>query len=189
MTLISLPDYLTTKGLESVLKKLLHTQHPILLCSDTNEIKAVFDSEHISLIITDISLYPMMEAYIRLNPKVRLIVMAEQPPVISAEIDVDVLVYHSDEKQVHAILKQNLAMIYSHLKSENKTAVLSDREEHVLRSVAMGKTNKEIADHLCISTHTVITHRKNITRKLGIKTVSGLTVYAMLHNLINVDQM
>jgi len=61
---------------------------------------------------------------------------------------------------------------------------LSAREVSVLIQVAKGKTNKEIADRLFISIHTVITHRKNITHKLGIKTVSGLTMYAIIHNLI-----
>lgn len=61
---------------------------------------------------------------------------------------------------------------------------LSAREVSVLIQVANGKTNKEIADRLFISVHTVITHRKNITHKLGIKTVSGLTMYAIIHNLI-----
>ncbi len=61
---------------------------------------------------------------------------------------------------------------------------LSAREVSVLIQVAKGKTNKEIADRLFISVHTVITHRKNITHKLGIKTVSGLTMYAIIHNLI-----
>ncbi len=61
---------------------------------------------------------------------------------------------------------------------------LSTREISVLTLVAKGKTNKEIADELFISIHTVITHRKNITHKLGIKTVSGLTMYAIIYNLI-----
>lgn len=65
---------------------------------------------------------------------------------------------------------------------------LSDREKDVVKQIALGKTNKEIADLLFISTHTVITHRKNITRKLGIKTVSGITVYAILNNIIDIDE-
>jgi len=65
---------------------------------------------------------------------------------------------------------------------------LSEREKEVVRQVALGKTNKEIAEELFISTHTVITHRKNITRKLGIKTVSGLTVYAILNAIIDIDE-
>ena len=61
----------------------------------------------------------------------------------------------------------------------------TDRESEILVSVAKGMTNKEIADAHHISVHTVISHRKNITRKTGIKTVSGLTVYALLNNLID----
>ena len=62
---------------------------------------------------------------------------------------------------------------------------LSKREIDVLVAVAKGLMNKEIADQKNISIHTVISHRKNITRKTGIKSVSGLTVYALLNNLID----
>ena len=62
---------------------------------------------------------------------------------------------------------------------------LTKRETAVLVQLAQGKTNKEIADALKVSVHTVISHRKNITRKTGIKSVAGLTVYAMLNNLID----
>ena len=61
---------------------------------------------------------------------------------------------------------------------------LSNREVDVLVSVAKGMTNKEISDLLSISVHTVITHRKNIVKKTGIKSVAGLTVYALLTNLV-----
>jgi len=64
---------------------------------------------------------------------------------------------------------------------------LSEREKTILKHVAKGLTNKEIADKLFLSAHTVITHRKNITTKLGIKTISGLTVYAILNNIIRLD--
>lgn len=62
---------------------------------------------------------------------------------------------------------------------------LSKRETDVLVQVARGMTNKEIADLLNVSVHTVISHRKNIMHKTGIKSVAGLTVYAILHNLID----
>lgn len=62
---------------------------------------------------------------------------------------------------------------------------LSQREKEILVCVAKGMLNKEIADHCNLSIHTVITHRKNITRKTGIKTVAGLTVYALLNGLID----
>jgi DNA-binding CsgD family transcriptional regulator len=71
--------------------------------------------------------------------------------------------------------------------SEDKivdVSTLSDREAEVLKFVAKGFSNKEIAEKLFISMHTVISHRKNITKKLGIKSISGLTVYAILNKLI-----
>ncbi len=67
---------------------------------------------------------------------------------------------------------------------EGEREDLTAREVDVLKLVARGFINKQIADKLSISLHTVISHRKNITRKLGIRTVSGLTMYAMLNGLI-----
>ena len=69
--------------------------------------------------------------------------------------------------------------------SETEEYDLSAREKEILVCVAKGMLNKEIADACSLSIHTVITHRKNITRKTGIKTVAGLTVYALLNNLID----
>lgn len=66
---------------------------------------------------------------------------------------------------------------------------LSSREKEILVCVAKGMLNKEIADKYSISIYTVITHRKNITRKTGIKTVAGLTVYALLNNMIDPESM
>ena len=66
---------------------------------------------------------------------------------------------------------------------------LSNREIDVLISVAKGMTNKEISDLLSISVHTVITHRKNIVKKTGIKSVAGLTVYALLNNLVEESEI
>lgn len=66
---------------------------------------------------------------------------------------------------------------------------LSVREKDVLSCIAKGQTNKEIADLLNLSIHTVMTHRKNIMRKTGIKSISGLTVYALLNKLIGQDEV
>ncbi len=67
--------------------------------------------------------------------------------------------------------------------------VISKRETEILRNLALGLTNQEVADKLFLSVHTVMTHRKKITRKLGIKTVSGLTVYALMNNLVDIREV
>ncbi len=64
---------------------------------------------------------------------------------------------------------------------QERSKTLTDREIQVLRQIASGAINKEIADRLSISFNTVLTHRKNITAKTGIKTVSGLTFYAIIN--------
>ena len=64
---------------------------------------------------------------------------------------------------------------------------LSDREIEVLTQMVKGLANKEIADTLNISIHTVISHRKNITEKTGIKSLSGLTIYAITKKIIPLD--
>lgn len=66
---------------------------------------------------------------------------------------------------------------------------LSVREIDVLQQIVRGITNKEIADKLNISLNTVLSHRKNITSKLGIKTISGLTYYAIMNGLISADEI
>ncbi len=66
---------------------------------------------------------------------------------------------------------------------------LTQRERTIVRLVSLGLTNRQIAQQLYLSTHTVITHRKNISSKLGIKSVSGLTVYAIVNNIITIEEV
>jgi regulator of cell morphogenesis and NO signaling len=66
---------------------------------------------------------------------------------------------------------------------------LSDREKEVIVSLVQGMSNKEIADHLCISINTVIKHRRNIARKLQIHSPAGLTIYAIVNGLIDISNV
>ena len=72
--------------------------------------------------------------------------------------------------------------------SDDKQENLSAREIEVIRFVANGLSNKEIADTMCLSTHTVMSHRKNIARKLDIHSTAGLTIYAIVNGIIEVDK-
>lgn len=66
---------------------------------------------------------------------------------------------------------------------------LSQREKEILGYVVKGMTNKEIAEKLYISVHTVITHRRNITRKLQVHSAAGLTIYAIVNKLVDISEV
>ena len=88
--------------------------------------------------------------------------------------------------------KQNdVSVKISRMISQNpdNSEALSDREKDVIVSLVQGMTNKEIADHLCISINTVITHRRNIARKLQIHSPAGLTIYAIVNNLVDISSV
>ena len=67
--------------------------------------------------------------------------------------------------------------------------VLSSREKEIVTCVVKGMTNKAIADALFLSTHTVITHRRNIARKLQIHSPAGLTIYAIVNKLVEIQDI
>jgi DNA-binding CsgD family transcriptional regulator len=67
--------------------------------------------------------------------------------------------------------------------------ILSDREIEVMSLIVQGYINKEIADRLSIGLATVITHRRNIMDKLGLKSVSALTIYAVMHGYVDINKI
>lgn len=73
--------------------------------------------------------------------------------------------------------------------SDPQLNALSEREKDIIRCVAHGKVNKEIADELCISVHTVATHRRNISAKLGIHSSAGLVIFAIINHLVDINEV
>jgi len=74
-------------------------------------------------------------------------------------------------------------------KSPEGSDALSEREKDVIICLVQGMINKEIADHLCISVNTVLTHRRNIARKLQIHSPAGLTIFAIVNNLVDISNV
>ena len=72
---------------------------------------------------------------------------------------------------------------------DNEQETLSQREKEIITCVVKGMTNKAIADKLYLSIHTVITHRRNITEKLGTRSVSALTIYAVTHGIADIESI
>lgn len=93
-----------------------------------------------------------------------------------------------DELYVPAI-EELAARVEQNPKSLPEPELLSAREKEIIVCVVKGLTNKEIADELCISTHTVITHRRNIASKLQIHSAAGLTIYAIVNKLVELSEI
>ena len=99
-----------------------------------------------------------------------------------------------EKELVHTLL---MLQQHAHPKGKNlppipdvlQQKVLSDREIEVMSLIVQGDINKEIADKLNISLSTVITHRKNIMDKLGMKSVSALTIYAVMHGYVDINKI
>lgn len=84
--------------------------------------------------------------------------------------------------------KQNdVSAKISKMISQENSEQLSKREKDVVICIVQGMSNKEVADHLFISVNTVITHRRNIARKLQIHSPAGLTIYAIVNNLVDIS--
>lgn len=88
-----------------------------------------------------------------------------------------------DSQEVWMTRIRNLKM------HQTNSSDLTDREREVLRMLTLGLSNKEAANVLGISTHTVITHRKNIIEKTDIRSLSGLTLYAIINGIVNIDEI
>ena len=86
-------------------------------------------------------------------------------------------------------IKQAIVNILYLEKEEGRGEELSTREKEIIVQVVKGRTNKEIADKLFLSIHTVLTHRRNIARKLEIHSPAGLTIYAIVNKLVELSEV
>lgn len=120
------------------------------------------------------------------NPRIEVIAIKTAPNEES--ICENAITLQNNAGQIYRISRPCFEFEKNVTRSDDNNE-LTRREVDVLRLVAMGHSNKEIADKLFISVHTVITHRKNITEKLGIKSISGLTVYAIINQIIDTTNM
>ena len=86
-------------------------------------------------------------------------------------------------------IKDKLERIIVTEETTNPKQELSVREKEIVVCIVKGMTNKQIADHLILSTHTIMSHRRNIVSKLQIHSPAGLTIYAIVNKLVEIDQI
>lgn len=111
------------------------------------------------------------------------VMMSMTPDHLIAIYDTTVSIFDSPAKIAAALAK------CSPDTDEESRKELSPREKDVIIGVVKGLSNKEIADRLNVSTHTVMTHRRNIAAKLQIHSPAGLTIYAIVSHLVNLDEV
>ena len=99
-----------------------------------------------------------------------------------------------DQKSVAHTINRGGTILYtddtdSDPADSDRSDLLSDREKDILISITKGLSNKEIADTLCLSVHTVATHRRNISQKLQIHSTAGLIIYAIANKLVRIEDI
>ena len=185
---IAEPSSMLRIGLEQLLRELPDAE-VVFSTDNLNSLNARINALHPDILIVNPLLYDYAKrATLRAEfdnlPNLRLVglitsyIESQHQRQFSGIIELN-----DDLQRVKSTLNQVSNSIQTD-NDESDTAPLSDREKDVLICLSKGLKNNEIADQLNISVHTVITHRKNIVRKTGIKSVAALTVYAILNNLI-----
>lgn len=191
--LILEPSVLIAEGLRHVIDNFAGYDVCGIIRNHEGDIWAKIDDFNADLVIADPSVFDNRDRA-GAHDMIKGIANAPVMALISTAADAayaytyDGTIYLSDtsddiEQKISTVMKAAPA------EQRGEGEELSSREKEILVCVAKGMLNKEIADHFNISIYTVITHRKNITRKTGIKTVAGLTVYALLNNLIDMNAM
>jgi len=185
-------SFLIRQGLISLLKEIEHSE----ISGDYDHVSqfaSVIGNHQPDVIFIGNKLYDKLDVNelkdLQTENRFGIIVLTEKNNVISDPLVNEQIFDHDGRIEILHKIKLANQKSSNNKKEKKDNNKISKREKAVLACVAKGLTNKEIAEELFISAHTAITHRKNIVRKLGIKTVSGLTVYAILNKIIDMSDL
>jgi len=120
------------------------------------------------------------------SPKVKTVLLYHTalPQSYVKEFDAAISIYDSE-----ATIEQSITSLFATRKVTGSDSELTQREKEIVIGVVKGYSNKEIAARINVSVNTVMTHRRNIAAKLEIHSAAGLTVYALMSNLITLDEL
>lgn len=181
--IISHPSLIIQKGLTTILENELFVN--IIPCPDYKQIEEKYLNSFSDLIIMlplDLKSHNLVLKYRSKTSRLLLVGIETCECKDTAKGLFDIIISLNDSP---VLLLEQINRFFSAGNQTKEDDDLTLREKEVLRLIALGHTNKTIADTLFISTHTVISHRKNITEKLGIKSIPGLTVYAIIQKIIS----
>ena len=135
--------------------------------------------------------YPEKNNYL-LNAVLLDIILCEQD--LSTHCGIEDQLFVPAVKLIEQQLQKSGAVVYADdterdTAEKEKLETLSEREKEIIVCITKGMSNKEIADHLFLSVHTVITHRRNISSKLQIRSTAGLIIYAIANKLVCIEDI
>ncbi len=187
--ILAIDSYLVRKGMVSLLNHIPGVR--VIREFDAYDPLFQYTKKHgADFLIISQSLFDHVEDLFLMKPNLieKTIVLKPSPSADEVdEVYTSISLWEGREAITETIMK--MLSLHSLDSDSDPFRGLSPREETIVRLVSLGLTNKQIAHELFLSTHTVTTHRKNISSKLGIKSVSGLTVYAIVNNIITIDEV
>lgn len=187
---IAEPNEIIRLGLESFLKKIPGYKIQVMDISDSS--KDIL--EQLSDYGVDIMLLNPIISGLSLKKEYKVSSDIGFIAILTCPIDISLISGYNDYLTLSDTSEKFQEVFDKILSSEKSTdnaeeCALTAREKEVVVCVVKGMTNKQIADVLFLSTHTVITHRRNIAKKLQIHSTSGLTIYAIVNKLVELDEI
>lgn len=186
------PSLIIRNGMLSVLKRLSGLNIQIVEIPDVSKLDMILRMQHPDILIINSMLLGVFSLQqIKGDVEFRkLKCVALQISLTDREAmkdyDQTISVYDTAEQ-----IKEKIQQLQAELSEgdEEPTEQLSTREKEIIVCVVKGMTNKQVADQLCLSIHTVITHRRNIAAKLQIHSSAGLTIYAIVNKLVELNEI
>ena len=169
------PSAIIRSGLEAVLKRIPGFRIQIIEIATAELLQETLRSHKPDILIIN----PSLPGYYTIQ------LLADH--ALLRPYDDQINIYDSPDEIRHKLERLHTSPEEETENEEQQT--LSAREKEIVVCVVKGMTNREIADRLFLSTHTVVTHRRNIARKLQVHSASGLTVYAIVNKLVELNDI
>jgi DNA-binding NarL/FixJ family response regulator len=184
------PSLIIRSGLLAVLHHLSAFQMDVYEISDIERMKYSLPRQKPDILIinpSSLSLYPLQQIKKDVaNPKMKCIALQNSlsDNALLKVCDEVISIYDSAET-----IRDKLTRLLSDEDTENRSELLTNREKEIIVCVIKGLTNNQIATTLHLSAHTVVSHRRNIAAKLQIHSAAGLTIYAIVNKLVELNDI
>lgn len=188
--LIAEPSAIIRNGLLAILHDLNLLQMEVSEMQEMEQLKTTLNWQQPDILIVNptglgVSSLPQIKKEVA-NPNFKCIALQNSlvDNTLIRSFDETISLYDSPEQ-----IKEKLTNLLNEPEKDKRQETLTAREKEIIVCVIKGMTNKQIADKLYLSTHTVVSHRRNISNKLEIHSTAGLTIYAIVNKLVELEDI